>query len=139
MNLENIKYIFAEPDYSSWNYLRSIAGWKAYSLEIYNQIIESSLCFLIVLHNDKIIGMGRLVGDNITSFYIQGVVVIPSYQGQGIGTAIVKKLSDYAKQKAIEGGTIHLFAHKGTEPFYKRCGFQELPNSYKGAGMLKNI
>lgn len=39
--------------------------------------------------DDKIVGMGRLVGDGARIFYIQDVFINRDYQNQGIGTAIV--------------------------------------------------
>jgi len=33
--------------------------------------------------------MGRIVGDGVTICYIQDVIVLPEYQGKGIGKAII--------------------------------------------------
>lgn len=128
-----------EPDYQTWNHLRVIAGWIPYSVNVYKKVIENSLCFVTAWHHNKIVGMGRLVGDNIISFYIQGVVVEPHFQNRGIGTQIVSRLLVYARQKAAEGASINLFAHKGSEEFYQKCGFSLHPNSTRGAGMSQKL
>ena len=133
--MNNIIYTYEIPPYKTWCELRKIAGWPTYTQQSYNKVITNSLCFVIAKINKEIVGMGRLVGDNITSFYIQGVVVREQYQHQGIGTGIVNKLLSYAENETLEFATVHLFAHKGTEPFYQRCGFILHPNERKGAGM----
>lgn len=126
--MNNIIYTYEIPSYKIWCELRKFAGWPTYTQQTYNKVITNSLCFVIAKINKEIVGMGRLVGDNITSFYIQGVVVREQCQHQGIGTGIVNKLLSYAENETLEFATVHLFAHKGTEPFYQRCGFIMHPN-----------
>lgn len=140
MNSTN-NFIFEskEPDYQTWSHLRAIVGWTPYSVNVYKKVIENSLCFVTAWHHNKIVGMGRLVGDNITSFYIQGIVVEPCFQNRGIGTQIVNHLLLYAKENAAEGASINLFAHKGSEGFYQKCGFSQHPNSTRGAGMSQRL
>ena len=133
--MKNIKYTYEVPSYPMWCELRNIAGWETYNKSTYKKVVANTLCFVLAKHNGKIIGMGRLLGDNVTSFYIQGIVVKKQYQHQGIGTGIVTELLNYAKQNTLEFSSVHLFAHKGTELFYKKCGFIQQPNDTKGAGM----
>lgn len=130
---------YEEPDYQTWNDLRSYVGWIVHPFEVYEKVLENSLCFVTTRYNGKLIGMGRLVGDNITSFYIQGLVVNPYYQKRGIGTEIVNRLIHYAKRNGVTGASISLFAHKDTEEFYKKLGFQMHPNTTRGAGMSQKL
>lgn len=132
-----IKY--KEPDYKTWNNLRAVVGWSPYSFEVYEEVVKNSLCFVTAWYDNQIVGMGRIVGDNVTSFYIQGVVIIPRFQKQGIGTLIVNKLICYAQTKAADGASVWLFAHKGTENFYEKAGFNLHPNRIRGAGMSKKL
>ena len=53
--------------------------------------LRNSLYSLSVEIDNKIVGMGRIVGDGARNFYIQDINIHPDYQGQGIGKAIVKK------------------------------------------------
>ena len=69
--------------------------------------------------------MGRLVGDGAMYWYLQEIVVLPEYQGKGIGKSIVNRLIEYIKSTAILGTIIDvgLTAVKGKEPFYEKFGF----------------
>lgn len=57
----------------------------------------------MALVNDEVVGMGRLVGDGVMYWYLQEIVVLPEYQGNGIGTAIVNKLLKYVEEHTDEG------------------------------------
>lgn len=73
--------------------------------------------------------MGRLVGDGAMYWYLQEIIVLPEYQGKGIGKAIVNRLLDYIQNTAIRGTKISvgLTAVKGKEPFYEKFGLVEYP------------
>jgi len=64
------------------------------------------------------------------------MIVNPSFQGKGIGKAIMKKIMNYLKQNATEGSFIGLMSAKDKEGFYKGFGFAERPNEKYGAGMF---
>lgn len=70
--------------------------------------------------------MGRLVGDGVMYWYLQEIIVLPEYQGKGIGKSIVNRLIEYIKNTAIPGTKIEigLTAVKGKEPFYEKLGFE---------------
>lgn len=51
----------------------------------------------------EVVGMGRLVGDGVMYWYLQEIIVMPQFQGQGIGTRIVNRLLDYIKENTTPG------------------------------------
>lgn len=68
-------------------------------------------------------------------------MVNPSYQGQGIGAQIIKKiLKEIENFRSINPDIkVYLCASKDKEGFYERFGFVQRPNDELGAGMiLKN-
>ena len=71
--------------------------------------------------------------------YIQDLIVIPEYQGQGIGREMLSRLMDKALSVADEGETImiNLMAAKDKEPFYEKLGFMRRPNDERGCGMTR--
>lgn len=103
--------------------------------------LKNSIYILSVEADKKIVGMGRLVGDNARIFYLQDIFIHPDYQGRGIGTAIVIRLLSYIENIKLEDSNIMvgLMAAKGKEDFYKRFGFKIRPNDYQGSGMMLNI
>ncbi|MCL2664532.1 MAG: GNAT family N-acetyltransferase [Defluviitaleaceae bacterium] len=117
--------------------LRQSAGWGAISAEQLKRGLDGSLFSVAAVSNGKTVGAGRLVGDGALVCHIQDVIVLPEFQGRGIGTKIVGRLIEYAKQSTGEGESIAvgLFSAKGREGFYERFGFYIRPNERRGAGM----
>jgi Acetyltransferase (GNAT) family. len=58
-----------------------------------------------MLEND-IIGFGRVIGDGGIYLYIQDVIVLPEFQGQGIRKYIMNAIKDYLN---IHNLNIHTF------------------------------
>lgn len=103
--------------------------------------LKNSIYTVSVEIDKKIVGMGRIVGDNARIFYLQDIFINPHYQNQGIGSAIVKKLLQYIDGLAIKDCNIMvgLMSAKDKEAFYERFGFKSRPNDYQGSGMMLNI
>ena len=105
------------------------------------QALKKGLFSVMAKDDEKIVGMGRLVGDGYMFFYIQDVRVLPQYQNKGIGKVIVNRLIDYACKSAISKTSISigLMSAKGKESFYEKLGFSKLPSNNLGFGMTKDI
>ena len=72
-------------------------------------------------------------------FYIQDLVVIRDYQGQGLGEVLMQNIENYLRETAQKGATIGLFAAKGKESFYSRFGYQSRTGDNLGLGMCKFV
>lgn len=70
-------------------------------------------------HGDRLIGLGNALSDGYLVVYYPHLLVLPEYQGKGIGKKIVSILkeqySNFHQQILVADG-------KAIE-FYKRCGF----------------
>ena len=69
----------------------------------------------------RLVGAGRALSDGEYYAAIYDVVVLPEYQGRGLGTSIMNHLIEGLPQ-----GPVILFAAPGREPFYERLGFHRL-------------
>ena len=69
----------------------------------------------------KLIGAGRAISDGALRAAIFDLVVLPEYQGRGIGTRILKYLLDRTGAEIVM-----LFANPGKESFYDRFGFRKM-------------
>lgn len=78
----------------------------------------------------KLIGMARATSDHAFNATIWDVLVDPSYQGQGLGKALVEKLIRALLQRDI--GNITLFADSQVVEFYQNLGFEPDPEGIKG-------
>ena len=69
---------------------------------------------------DTLVGIGNAISDGHLVVYYPHLLVLPDYQGQGIGRAIMERL-----KSKYEGFHQHmLVADRDAVGFYKRCGFQ---------------
>ncbi|ONK61739.1 uncharacterized protein A4U43_C08F33070 [Asparagus officinalis] len=82
--------------------------------------------------NDRkqLIGMARATSDHAFNATIWDVLVDPSYQGQGLGKALVEQLIRRLLRRDI--GNITLFADSKVVDFYKNLGFEADPEGIKG-------
>lgn len=87
--------------------------------------LDNGLFNVTAVCDGKVVGMGRLVGDGAMYYYLQEIIVLPEYQGCGIGKSIVNRLLEYIKDNSFAGTnvSIGLTAVKGKETFYEKFGF----------------
>ncbi len=113
--------------------LKVATGFKDRPLEQADRAIRNGLFNVSAISEGKVIGMGRLVGDGAMYWYLQEIIVLPEYQGKGIGRSIVDRLIEYIKSSAIPGTTIEvgLTAAGGKNTFYEKWGFSSGSTSMK--------
>ncbi len=104
------------------------AGWWspsfARNLSFINKIVSDSCCFAAAYQDGKMIGMGRAISDGCSDAYIQDVVVLKKFRGNGVGADIIRTIVKYLQKKNIDW--IGLVGQPGTEKFYKRLGFRRM-------------
>jgi ribosomal protein S18 acetylase RimI-like enzyme len=123
----NERYILVErsPTVEEYQKLRDAAGWGNVDIEATEIGLRNSLFSVCVIFENEVIGCGRVVGDSGIYFYIQDVIVLPGFQGKGIGKRITDAILDYLKGHAHPGAFVGLMAAKGVSKFYERYGFTE--------------
>jgi ribosomal protein S18 acetylase RimI-like enzyme len=119
--------------------LRSKIGWGELDFNLAKTSLNNSLFHVIVRDKSQLIGIGRVVGDGAMYFYIQDVIVDPSYQNSGVGSSLMERIENYLSVSAQEGSTIGLLAAKGKEAFYTRYGYILRPSNSLGNGMCRFV
>ncbi len=112
--------------------LRKTTGWDMLEDKVVSAALENDLFSLCVYDNEKLIGMGRVVGDGFIYFYIQDIVVIPEYKGKGVGKLIMENVEAYLSKTANNNSFIGLMAAEGVKEFYYKFGYRERPDSRPG-------
>lgn len=130
-----VEYKVSNPSCEEWKTLRQETKWTIHSDDDFKYAIQGSLYFVLAYEGDKMIGMGRVIGDKKLCFYIQDVVVNKRYRRKGIGSTIVKMLISYINDCAAPGATIGLLASKNKELFYEKLGFKRRDKD-SGFGMI---
>jgi len=85
------------------------------------KIVAGSFCFSVAILEDRIIGMGRAISDGVSDAYIQDVVVLNKYRGNGIGVLLMDSIIEFLKSKGI--GWISLISEPKAIKFYEKYGF----------------
>jgi GNAT superfamily N-acetyltransferase len=110
---------------TSWN--------KEYRLtpeEIYD-CLPASWYMVSVYDDGRLVGFGRILSDGKMHALITEMIVLPEYQGRGIGKRILQYITDICLEHEIRD--IQLFAARGKAGFYEKYGYTRRPDI--GPGM----
>ena len=89
--------------------------------ETHLQILRNSFAVWIALDGERCVGFINAISDKVFYSFIPLLEVLPSYQGQGIGKELTRRmLISLKKMYAID-----LCCDKKNVPFYKKIGFNE--------------
>lgn len=116
-------------------HLYQAVGWTNYTNQpqMLEQALSHSLVIYLVFDGDAVVGLIRLVGDGFSSVFVQDLIVLPSYQRQGIGSALMKEaLEDYKDAYQVQLATEQTEKNVG---FYRSMGFETL-STYDCTGMI---
>ena len=116
-------------------HLYQAVGWTNYTHQpqILEQALSHSLAIYLALDGDAVVGLVRLVGDGFSSVFVQDLIVLPTYQSQGIGSRLMKQaLGDYKDVYQVQLVTDQT---EKTLGFYRSLGFETL-STYDCTGMI---
>ena len=121
--MKNILLKQRTPSIAEYIQLRTSIGWKILPEDKIKAGLEHSTYCICAEDNGKIVGFGRIVGDGATVFYIQDIMVMPSYQKHKIGTKNMENIMEYMKEHSTQGAIIGLIAISELDGFYQKFGF----------------
>ena len=78
---------------------------------------------MVVWHDGRAIGMGRIVGDGGCHMQIVDMAVEPEHQGKGVGKAIFARLEAWLRQTAPDTAYVSLIADGDARHLYAQFGF----------------
>ena len=116
-------------------HLYQAVGWTNYTNQpqMLEQALSHSLVIYLALDGDAVVGLVRLVGDGFSSVFVQDLIVLSSYQLQGIGSALMKQaLEDFKEAYQVQLATEQTEKNVG---FYRSMGF-EILSTYDCTGMI---
>ena len=116
-------------------YLYQAVGWTNYTNQpqMLERALSHSLAIYLALDGDTVVGLIRLVGDGFSSVFVQDLIVLPSYQRQGIGSFLMKEaLEDFKEVYQVQLATEQTEKNVG---FYRSMGFETL-STYDCTGMI---
>ncbi|MCL2856504.1 MAG: GNAT family N-acetyltransferase [Oscillospiraceae bacterium] len=123
------------PTAQQWMALRQSVGWATFPLEAAQRSLEQTPFCVCAFAGEQLVGMGRVLGDQVITFYVGNVMVTPEYQGSGVGRQIMERIMAYLRRNAVPGAIASLLAMPGIEDFYEQYGFERRPDERTGSGM----
>lgn len=115
-------------------HLYQTVGWTNYThqTEMLEQALSHSLVIYLALDGDAVVGLIRLVGDGFSSVFVQDLIVLSSYQRQGIGSSLMKQaLGNFKEAYQVQLATEQTEKNVG---FNRSMGF-EILSTYNWIGM----
>ncbi|NJD01997.1 MAG: GNAT family N-acetyltransferase [Ruminiclostridium sp.] len=140
MGCSDIQYINSI-SVTDYKHLCKSVGWKELATKQAQTGISNSSYIVSAVNGDKTVGMARVVSDGGYVAIIVDVVVLPEFQGKGIGKTMMNMVMEHISSSIAEGEgvSVILMAAKNKESFYKQFGFSERPDEKFGPGMTQWI
>lgn len=112
--------------------LRASVGWRVPTAADAARALENSLFGVCATDVGDTVPMARVIGDGAFYFYIQDLVVEPSYQGRGLGRSIVDDIERRIVEVCGPNASLLLVARRDVSGFYRSLGYDDLPDEILG-------
>lgn len=86
--------------------------------------LENALFNVTIYDKEKLIAMGRIVGDGATVFHIIDVAVLTAYQKQGLGKLVMDHIMSYIEENSFKGTYVNLISETPANYLYEKYGFK---------------
>jgi len=132
--MQQDEYQFVEriPSVEEYLVLREAVGWERLDEQITARGLTNALFTVCVLYEGNVIGCGRVIGDGGMYFYLQDIIVLPAFQGKGLGKRLMKAIVAYLEEHAPPGAFVGLMAAQDVSNFYAQFGFIVRPPERPG-------
>jgi len=88
--------------------------------ELLLKALGASHSLITAWHSSKLVGLGNAISDGYLVVYYPHLLILPEYQGRGIGTELMRRL-----MARYEGFHQHMLVADGRAvEFYRKCGFE---------------
>ena len=96
-------------------------GWSsAKKPELLHKALFASHSLFTAWDGTRLVGLGNAISDGFLVVYYPHLLVLPEYQGRGIGTALMRRL-----MAPYQGFHQHMLVADGRAlDFYRKCGFE---------------
>lgn len=125
--MENFVIRIDIPEVEEYLALRQICGLSARDKEASKMGLANSIYSVIIRNktDEKLIGMGRIIGDGGTAYQIVEIAVHPKEQGKGLAKAIMELLMKYIHDEINPQAYVNLIADRPADKLYEQFGFVE--------------
>lgn len=114
--------------------IRNDLNWNYIPYDLVSRALEGSMINISVFYDNKCVGVGRIVGDNVLKGMLTDIMVLQEYQNKGVGKIIVTSLISELDTLIKEGESFQLEASPtaNNRDFYIKCGLKYKPENQDG-------
>ena len=132
----DIQLIYEVPTAKDYVSLRLRSGMGSKDLQRSEIALQNSLFTVSIYDEDKLIALGRIVGDGGITYVVSDIMVDENYRRKGLADLIMKSLDNYFENNTYEDSYICLIANNPADLLYGKHKFEYL--SEDKCGMLRN-
>lgn len=122
--MSQYELIVATPGVDDYRRLRKVSGLSEKTQAAAEAGLPNTWFAVIIRHEGRTVGMGRVIGDGGTAFQIVDIAVEPKHQGQGLGKRIMAALVDHLRTNAPASAYVSLIADGDARHLYAKYGFE---------------
>lgn len=139
MNKATIRLMDEKPSVDEFRMLREQSGLSGKTEAAAIAGLAGGLFAVTLRADGKAIGMGRIIGDGGCHYQVVDIAVLPAYQGQGWGKAIMARLKAWIDEHVPESGYVSLIADGEAKRLYGQYGFIETAPASVGMAFHKRM
>ncbi len=122
--MNDLEYTSQIPDVDEFTTLRVSAGLSENKRDAVTKGLKGT-CFAVCVRDaQKLIGMGRVIGDGGLFYQIVDIAIHPDYQRRGIGFQVMTRLMDQLRKNAPKSAYVSLIADGDASYLYEKFGFE---------------
>ncbi len=112
------------PSADEYRSLREICGLSPKTAEAAARGLPNSLYCALLRDGERLVAMGRVIGDGGCNFEVVDVAVHPDYQRRGLGGQIMQAVSAWLTDNAPTSAYVSLIADHHSPALYSKYGFK---------------
>lgn len=135
--MNGLSYQNDVPDVDEFIELRRISGLTVNSVDAATRGLAGTCFSVCVRDGDRLVGMGRVIGDGGCFYQIVDIAVHPDFQRRGIGYEIMDRLMQQLRENAPASAYVSLIADGPASHLYEKFGFRD--TAPKSIGMALRL
>lgn len=122
--MDELNYTNQVPGADEFVGLRDVAGLSENTLDAARRGLAGTCFSVCVRDSNRLVGMGRVIGDGGCFYQVVDIAVHPDYQRRGIGLEIMTRLMEQLRENAPKSAYVSLIADGGASKLYEKFGFE---------------
>ena len=123
-----VRIVARTPAVHEYRALASAVGWSPSESDEKIMAMLNAAIFAVVAENTlnaEVVGCALLLGDHASFYYVKDVMVLPNWQGNHVGSALMNALNEWLDKNGANHALVALISGENLEPFYQQFGFTQ--------------